>query len=143
MVLLGDSTYDPKDYLKTHVADRVPFRPVPTSYLWTASDPAYAAVNGDDLLPDLALGRLPAANVAEAEASWHKIVAFESAGRTLAGPAVLVADNADSAGAFEAEADEVAAGVLAGRPVRKAYVRDLGAAMRSEIVEALDAGPGS
>ena len=30
-----------------------------TSYLWTVSDPLLAAVNGDDPLPDLALGRLP------------------------------------------------------------------------------------
>jgi Peptidase family C25 len=38
-----------------------------TSYLWTASDPAYAAVNGSDSLPDLAFGRLPAENTDEAK----------------------------------------------------------------------------
>src|SRR5262249_36052576 len=46
VLLLGDATYDPKDYLKTGVVNRVPPFIVKTSYLWTASDPAYAAVNG-------------------------------------------------------------------------------------------------
>ncbi len=35
---------------------------VKTKYLWTASNPAYGLVNGEDILPDLAIGRLPAAN---------------------------------------------------------------------------------
>jgi len=52
VVLLGDSTYDPKDYLGTKVKDRVPFAYVRTSWIWTASDPSYAAVNGDDLVAD-------------------------------------------------------------------------------------------
>ncbi len=39
---------------------RLPALWAKTSYLWTASDPALAAVNGEDLLPDLAIGRLPA-----------------------------------------------------------------------------------
>ena len=81
VVLLGDSTYDPKDYLGTHVADRLPFHPVKTSYMWTASDPAFAAVNGDDLVPDLAIGRLSAGSLAEAQTLVAKLVAFERAGR--------------------------------------------------------------
>ena len=75
----------------------------------TVSDPAYAAVNGDDLLPDLALGRLPAATLDEARVLIDKIVAFEASGQGLSGPAVLVADNPDSAGDFEADADDLAA----------------------------------
>ena len=56
VVLLGDATYDYKDYLRTGVTNRVPPLMVKTSYLWTTSDPSYAAVNGEDLLPDLAIG---------------------------------------------------------------------------------------
>src|SRR5262245_54190673 len=66
VLLLGDATYDPKDYLRTGVQDRIPAMMVKTSYLWTASDPSYAQLNGDDVLPDVALGRLPAATVDEA-----------------------------------------------------------------------------
>src|SRR5262249_22485732 len=98
VLLLGDGTYDPKDYLGTAVKDRIPPNIVKTSYLWTASDPAYACVNGEDLLPDVAIGRLPAATVEEARVLVDKVVSFEVAARTLDGRAVLVADNADLAG---------------------------------------------
>jgi hypothetical protein len=140
VLLLGDATYDPKDYLHTGVRNRVPARLARTTYLWTASDPSYAAVNGEDALPDLALGRLPAATVEEARILVDKVVAFESAARDLSGPAVLVADNPDQAGDFEAKADDLAASVLAGRAVEKLYVSEKGAAERTEIAHALDQG---
>jgi hypothetical protein len=93
-------------------------------------------------VPDLALGRLPAKDKAEARRLVEKLVAFESAGRDLSGTAVLVADNADLAGHFEADADDVAATALAARAVEKVYVRDLGAATRDTIRSAFDSGPG-
>jgi hypothetical protein len=112
-----------------------------TSYLWTASDPVYAALNGDDLLPDVALGRLPAGTVDEARIMVDKVVAFETSGRSFSGPAVLVADNADSGGDFEADADDVGSSVLASRAVEKLYLRDLGGQTRSAIQGAFDSGP--
>ena len=51
VVLLGDATYDYKDNLGTGVTNQVPPRMVKTTYLWTSSDPSYAAVNGEDILP--------------------------------------------------------------------------------------------
>jgi hypothetical protein len=140
VLLLGDATYDPKDYLRTGTLNRVPPRLARTTYLWTASDPAYAALNGEDLLPDLALGRLPAGTVEEARILVDKVVAFETAGRDLSGPAVLVADNPDLAGNFEANAHDLAATVLAGRDVRKVFLSEKGASMRLEIASALDQG---
>ena len=140
VVLLGDATYDPKDYLQTGVRNRVgPFM-TRTTYLWTASDPAYAALNGDDLLPDVALGRLPAGTIDEARVLVDKVVAFETAGRDLSGPAVLVADNADLAGNFEENANDIAATILAGRTVEKVFLSEKGAATRAEIARALDQG---
>jgi hypothetical protein len=141
VVLLGDATYDPKDYLKTGVKNRIPPLMVKTSYLWTASDPAYAAVNGDDSLPDIALGRLPAQTLDEARVLIDKIVAFETSGRGFSGPAVMVADNADLAGNFEQDADDVASSVLSDRAVEKLYLRDLGGSTRSAIQNAFDQGP--
>ena len=46
MLLLGDGSFDFKNYLGTDAANHVPPYIVKTSYLWTASDPAYAAVVG-------------------------------------------------------------------------------------------------
>jgi CSLREA domain-containing protein len=140
VVLLGDATYDPKDYLQTGVRNRVAPLMTRTTYLWTASDPAYAALNGDDLLPDVALGRLPAATIDEARILVEKIIAFETAGRDLSGPAVLVADNADLAGDFEANANDIARSILAGRTVERVFLSEKGAATRAEIAHALDQG---
>ena len=56
-----------------------------TSYLWTASDPALAAVNGEDGLPDLAIGRLPATTLEQAETLVGKLLAWEDSGQGLAG----------------------------------------------------------
>jgi hypothetical protein len=141
VLLLGDATYDPKDHLHTGVADRVPAFPLRTSYLWTASDPAYAQVNGDDALPDLAIGRLPAANAEEARIMIDKILAFEAGPHDLRGDALLVADNADTAGNFEHDADDLAGSALADRRTEKIYLRDLGASARLRIRNALDHGP--
>ncbi len=141
VLLVGDATYDFKDYLKTGVKNRVPPLMVKTGYLWTASDPSYAAVNGDDILPDLAIGRLPAATVVEVQAIVGKIVAYERGAVGLEqAPVVLVADNPDRAGNFVADTDGLATTVLLGRDVRKIYVNELGGATRNEIVAAFDEG---
>jgi hypothetical protein len=141
VLLLGDATYDFKNYLGTGVLNQVPPLMVKTTYLWTASDPAYGAVNGDDILPDVAIGRLPAATVDEARVMVEKILAYERAGPGLAGPAVLVADNPDEAGDFEADAEEIASSLLASRNPRRIYLGQLGRdATHSAIVEAFDQG---
>ena len=142
VVLVGDATYDFKDRLQTGVTNHVPPRMVKTSYLWTASDPSYAAVNGEDILPDLAIGRLPAATVEQVQAMVHKIVAYETGQAGLDRAAVvLVADNPDRAGNFEADADRLAASVLASKNPDKIYLSRLGtAATRDAILQSFDDG---
>jgi len=142
VLLLGDGTYDFKDYLATGVSNRVPPLMVKTSYLWTASDAGYGSVNGEDVLPDVAVGRLPAKTVEEARVMVEKVLAYEAAG-SLSGPAVLVADNGDQAGDFEADAEEIAAGLLASRNLRKIYLGRLGVELtRAATLEAFDSGAG-
>jgi hypothetical protein len=141
VVLLGDATYDFKDNLGTGVENRVPPFMVATSYLWTASDPTYAAVNGDDILPDLAIGRMPAATVEEARAMVEKILAYETGAGILDGPAVLVADDADEGGNFEADAESIAASLLSSREVEKIYLSRLGTlAARNAVMGSFDDG---
>jgi hypothetical protein len=141
VLLLGDASYDFKDYLGTGVTNHLPSLAVKTSYLWTASDPAYAAVNGDDILPDLAIGRLPAANPEELTAMVDKILAYESSGSLSSGPMVLVADDADAAGDFEADAEEIASTLLPAAAQRKIYLGRLGTEQtRAEIADAFDQG---
>ena len=142
VLLLGDATFDFKDHLQTGVTNQVPPRMVKTSYLWTASDPSYAAVNGEDILPDFSIGRLPAATVEEIQAMVEKIVAYETGEAGLHRSAVvLVADNSDRAGNFEADADALAATVLASKNPEKIYLSRLGtAATRNAIVQSFDEG---
>jgi hypothetical protein len=142
VVLLGDASYDPKDYLQTGVKDWLPGFPVRTSYLWTVSDPSYASVNGEDLIPDVAIGRLPAGTVGEAQALVQKIIGYENGGGTLDGPVVLVADDSDIGGSFEADAEEIATGVLASRNPARIYYSREGAATRQKIEQAFDDGAG-
>ena len=139
VVLLGDGTFDFEDYLGTGVQNQVPPMMVKTSYLWTASDPAYAAVNGDDLLPDIAIGRLPAASVFEARTMVQKILAFERGETSLLdGPVVLVADDPDRAGDFVADAEALASGpLLSGKTKTKLYLPD---ATRQDVIQAFDDG---
>ena len=142
MLLLGEATFDFKDHLQTGVTNQVPPRMVKTSYLWTASDPSYAAVNGEDILPDLSIGRLPAATVEQVQAMVEKIVAYETGEAGLDRSAVvLVADNRDRAGNFEADADELAATVLASKNPEKIYLSQLGTThTRNAIVQSFDEG---
>jgi hypothetical protein len=111
-----------------------------TSYLWTVSDPALAAVNGEDCLPDLAIGRLPATTREEAEALVAKLLAWEESGQGLSGTAVLVADAPDTAGDFEADVEDVRASFLADRATTTLRVAELGAATKGAILESFDEG---
>jgi hypothetical protein len=140
VLLLGDSTYDPQRFLSTSWSSPLPALWAKTSYLWTASDPALAAVNGEDGLPDLAIGRLPATTLAQAETLVSKLLAWEDSGQGLAGKAVLVADNPDEAGDFEADAEDIRASFLSGRPTTTLKLSELGGATRPAILGAFDDG---
>jgi hypothetical protein len=139
VLLLGDATYDFKDHLGTGQVNQVPPLMVRTGYLWTSSDPGYAAVNGEDVLPDLAIGRLSARDAEEAGRLVQKVLAFEDSGLGFGGRAVLVADDADAAGDFEGDAEGIAA-LLGGREVERVYLGDLGGATRGAILDAFDRG---
>jgi hypothetical protein len=140
VLLLGDSTYDPRRFLSTSWASPLPALWVKTSYLWTVSDQALAAVNGDDGLPDLAIGRLPATTAEQAAALVSKLLSWEESGQGLGGNAVLVADRPDGAGDFEADVEDLRASLLAGRPTTTLRVRELGSATRPAILDAFDEG---
>ena len=107
VLLLGDANHDPRRFNPASQPSPMPFLLQRTSYIWTASDPALAALNGDDLLPDLAIGRLPATTLDQAQTMVTKILDWEAQGQNLDGNAALVADNPDLAGDFEADARDI------------------------------------
>jgi hypothetical protein len=140
VLLLGDATDDPRHFLSTSWASPLPALWTKTSYLWTASDPALGAVNGEDLLPDMAIGRLPATTREQAEALVSKVLAWEDSGQGLSGNAVLVADHPDMAGDFEGDVEDVRQSFLSGRSTTTLKVRELGSATRPAILSAFDGG---
>jgi len=140
VVLLGDSTYDPRNFSGVSQPSPLPALWTKTSYLWTASDPLLAAVNGEDALPDLAIGRLPATTPEQAEKLVAKLLAWEDSGQGLSGAATLVADNPDLAGDFEADVADIRASFLAGRETSVLKVSELGALTRPSVQQALDSG---
>jgi hypothetical protein len=94
-----------------------------------------------DILPDLAIGRLPAATLEELEKMVAGILAWETAGYSFGGRTVLVADNPDQAGDFVADAEHLAKTVLNGQELKKIYLNQLGtAATRREIQQAFNEG---
>ena len=59
VLLVGDASYDPKNYLGVGDFDYVPTRLVDTPFLETASDDSLADTDGDGLA-EMAVGRIPA-----------------------------------------------------------------------------------
>ena len=75
----------------------------------TAADNLLVAVDGEDTIPDMALGRLPVNDLAELEIVIDKILTYEILKnvRTWDDEMYLVADNQDSAGDFEASSNHL------------------------------------
>jgi len=71
-ILLGDASFDPRNYLGLGAFDYVPTKLVATQYLKTASDDALVDFDGNGT-PSIALGRLPVRTLAEAQAMIAKI----------------------------------------------------------------------
>jgi hypothetical protein len=153
VTLVGDGTYDPRDYLKRGSPTLIP------PYLadvdrWlgeTACDNCYAQLDGadplDDPLPDLAIGRLPVKSAEELVALVAKLIAYETApgGLDWRSRAVLLADDADSGGDFAALAEAAAPLLPVGMAVQRIY---FGAGepdpeqARAQALNAFNAGAG-
>jgi hypothetical protein len=78
VLLVGDATFDPKDYLGFGQMDLVPTKMVSTAYMKTMSDDWLADFN-EDGIADLAIGRLPARTADDTSLMVAKILAREAA----------------------------------------------------------------
>lgn len=112
VLLVGDGHYDFRDYLGTGEPVFMPPYLAEVDY-WigeAAADNRYVCVSGDDVLPDMALGRLPVRTTEQARAVVEKIIAYEQApGSGSWNEQVLfVSDNPDTAGPFYTYSDVLA-----------------------------------
>jgi hypothetical protein len=93
VLLVGDSSFDPRDYLGQGANDFVPTKLVDTSFMETASDDWLADFNGDGI-EDLGIGRLPGRTAAEISLMVNKLLIYEQERQTGLPPrdALMVAD---------------------------------------------------
>lgn len=120
VVLLGKGSYDYRGLLPFG-ANLMPALMAPTRNGLVPSDASYA-VFGDDPLPRMAVGRLPVASADELSALVDKLTAYEEGLGTWTGPALMLADNPDSAGSFPADADALASTLPDGLAVERIYL---------------------
>lgn len=76
VLLVGDATFDPRNYLGVGDDDFVPTYLVDTQWLETASDDWFADFD-EDGLPDMAVGRLPVRTAGDASMLAKRIVNYE------------------------------------------------------------------
>jgi hypothetical protein len=138
-LLFGDSSWDPRNYLGQGYNDYVPTKLVDTAELETASDDWLADFNGDGI-PEIAMGRLPARTATDANTMVSKILNYDqerASGAPLRG-ALLVSDNG-----FEDQTAQVESYLSPITTVQTLNRSAIGNddTMRTEIVDAIDAGP--
>ncbi|HIE10490.1 MAG TPA: DUF11 domain-containing protein [Kiritimatiellae bacterium] len=140
VVLVGKGSYDYRDRMGFG-QNHVPVRLQSTPEGLFASDIWYADVVGDDAVPEMAIGRIPAVSEAEVDAYIGKLSAYESAAGAWTNRVLVTADDADDGGNFEDDSDAVAQWIGPAYQVVKIYLRDYdAAAVRTLLLNELGTG---
>ncbi|HKE56253.1 MAG TPA: C25 family cysteine peptidase, partial [Pyrinomonadaceae bacterium] len=137
VLLIGDSSWDPRNYLGNGAFDFVPTRLLDTANMETASDDWLADFDGDGI-PEMAVGRLPVRTLNQATDLVNKLIAYDQSPVDPERGALLVAD-----GGFESISNNLAQLLPMAMPV-ETINRSSGpddATIRSQILSSLNAGP--
>ncbi len=141
LLLAGDASVDPRNFLGFGDFDFVPTRIIPTSELMTASDDWFSDFNNTGL-PALATGRLPVRTSADMSTVVGKIVKYETGNNSGAwtSQALLVADRNDNAD-FTADTQKIAALLPPSMQSTQIIVTNLDpGTARAQVRNALNAG---
>lgn len=139
VLLAGDSTWDPRNYLDHGDNDFVPTKLIDTNLMETSSDDWFADFNNSGVA-EIAIGRLPGRTAAEISLMVSKILTYEQerTNNTPLREAVLVSDNG-----FERQTSDTRALLPASIPTstlsRSIIAND--DLMRAQIMNALNNGP--
>jgi len=137
LLLVGDASFDPRNYLGYGFLDLLPTKLVDTKYLETASDDWFADFDGDGIA-DIPVGRLPVQTSWEAATVVGKIVAYE--GAAACSRVLLVADANDKDNDFEGLSAAVKAVLPATVWVAEVYRGQLWDAATSLLARQLNLG---
>jgi len=142
VLLVGDASFDPKNYYGYGYWDLVPTKLIDTQYLETASDDWFVDFNSDGL-PEMTIGRLPVRTLEEANIVVSKIIGYEQSGAQSV--AVLVADMKENDDDFDFEgASEEVGGILpSSLMVSKIYRSQFSddGQVRSVLLNSINQGP--
>jgi hypothetical protein len=127
VLLVGDGSYDFKNYLGYGEVNYIPpyLAMVDPFTGEAATDNRYVTVSGDDIVPDMNIGRLPVQTSTEADVVINKILDYEQSPPTgdWNEKVLFVADNADAAGSFDIFSDDIADNYLpAAYAAQKVYL---------------------
>jgi hypothetical protein len=141
LLLVGDASLDPRNYLGFGYFDFVPTRIISTSELKTASDDWFTDFN-DNGVAQIPTGRLPVRTVDDAKTLIGKIVGYDSSeGGDWSTQALMVADQNDPSLDFTQEARSVQALLPPGLNVTDVFAANLDAATaRQDIIDGINAG---
>ena len=139
VLLVGDASFDPRNYLGMGDLDFVPTKLIDTVHLETASDDWFVDLNGDGL-PEIAIGRLSVQTKEEAAVVVSKIVGYERSSKKR--EAVLVSDTNDGFD-FEGASEELRGLLPSSLMVRKIYRGEFSSdeQAKTELVSGINQGP--
>jgi len=91
VLLVGDASIDPRNYLQLGAFDYLPTKLVSTTMIKTASDDWFADFDGDGIA-DIAIGRIPVRTANEANVVFNKILSRGTPSGPWANSVLLLAD---------------------------------------------------
>jgi hypothetical protein len=136
VLLVGDSTYDPRNYSLQGDNDLVPTKLVDTEFMETASDDWLVDFDNDSQ-PDLAIGRIPVRTPAELTTVVNKLLTYDNMAPEAQRTALMVSDT-EFAGASQQVAAVLPGGMLVTTINRGT---DTDAILHQQLIDSLNAGP--
>jgi hypothetical protein len=135
VLLAGDASFDPKNYLRLGDTDIVPTMLLDTASMETASDDRFADFN-DDGLAEMAVGRLPFRSTNDAEVMVSKIIAYE---RSKPSQEVTLAADINDSIDFESASWRLLEFLPGNLKINQIY-RSTGAGAKTQLTEAIQRG---
>ena len=143
VLLVGDASFDPRNYLGMGEVDFVPTKLVDTVYIETASDDWFVDFSNHGL-PSIPVGRIPVRTPEEAALVVSKIIAYENAeAGTWTQQAVMIADKMEEGDSFDfEEASSEVETLLPENVTAEQIFRSEGddGTTRTRIIESINAG---